>query len=195
MKRLTWIPAAATVAGTLLAVLVLVRAREARADVALAADFDAAIPIDQTPQRYLSTGAGFDLRLGYRFLIPYAHVAIVPELAAGYTDLGAGIVRVRPGLRVGIGRILAPYAYGHVGYSWTSFDPLGSRDLSASPPSASASGPAFDFGAGLDLTLLRRLTVGAHLGYNVVAVGATDRPTVDWRSKWMSLGLNATFYF
>ncbi len=196
MKRLTWIPAAATVAGTLLAVLA--GAREARADVALAADVDAAIPIDQTPQRYLSTGAGFDLRLGYRFLIPYAHVAIVPELAAGYPDLGARIARVRPGLRVGIGRILAPYAYGHVGWAWTSFDPLGSRDLSASTPSSSSSGPSFDFGAGLDLSILRQLTVGAHVGYNVVTVGATkltDLTDPAWRSKWMSLGLNATFYF
>ena len=191
MKRLRWIPAAVTVAGTLLA-----GARPARADVALAADVDVALPIDQAPQRYLSTGAGFDLRLGYRFQIPYAHVAIVPELAGGYTDLGAHIVRVRPGLRVGIGRILAPYAYAHFGWAWTSFDPLGVSDPSPVTPHASSTGPSFDFGGGVDLTILRHLTAGAHIGYNVVAVGATDeRPTLEWRSKWMSLGLNLTFYF
>ena len=189
MKRLTWITAAAVAAGASLAV-----PREARADVALAGDFDVGIPVDQAPQRYLSTGAGFDLRLGYRFRIPYANVAVVPEVAGGYTDLGAHLVRVRPGLRLGIGRLLVPYAYGHVGWAWTSFDPLGSRDAGPGTPFLSAQGPSFDFGGGLDITILRRLTVGAHIGYNVVGVGAADKRTLDWRAKWMSLGLNATFY-
>jgi hypothetical protein len=189
MKRLTCITAAAAVAGASLA-----GAREARADVALAADFDVGIPVDQAPQRYLSTGAGVDVRLGYRFQIPYAHVAVVPEIAGGYTDLGAHLVRVRPGLRFGIGRLFVPYAYGHVGWAWTSFDPLGAHDVTGTASFTSAQGASFDFGGGLDITILRRLTVGAHLGYNIVGVGATDRPTLDWRSKWMSLGLNATFY-
>jgi len=188
MKRLAWITAAVAVTG------VMGVSREARADVALAADVDIGIPVDQAPLRYLSTGAGVDLRLGYRFRIPYAHVAVVPEIAGGYTDLGAHIVRVRPGLRVGIGRLLVPYAYGHVGWAWTSFDPLGSRDTSSTTPFSSATGVAYDFGGGLDITLLRLLTVGAHIGYNIVGVGSTDKPTLDWRSKWMSLGLNATLY-
>jgi len=191
MKRLTWIPAAVAVASVSLVVLA---PREARADVALAGDFDIVIPVDQAPQRYLSTGAGFDVRLGYRFRIPYANVAVVPEIAGGYTDLGAHLVRVRPGLRLAIGRLLVPFAYGHVGWAWTSFDPLGSRDPSPSTPFTSTQGASFDFGAGVDITILRRLTVGAHIGYNIVDVGATTRPTLDWRSKWMSLGLNATFY-
>jgi hypothetical protein len=192
MNRITCITAAAAVAGV--AVAMFGGEREARADVALAADFDIGIPVDQAPQRYLSTGAGLDVRLGYRFRIPYAAIAIVPELAGGYTDLGAHLVRVRPGLRIGIGRLLVPYAYGHVGWAWTSFDPLGSRDASPSTPFVSAQGASFDFGGGLDITILRRLTVGAHIGYNIVDVGTTTRPTLDWRSKWMSLGLNATFY-
>ena len=189
MKRLTSITGAAALAGALLA-----GAREARADVALAADVDLGIPVDQAPQRYLGTGAGFDLRGGYRFRIPYQHIAVTPELAAGYTDLAAHVIRVRPGLRVGIGRLLVPYAYAHVGWAWASFDPIGTRDISPNAIFVSSHGLSFDAGAGLDVTILRRFTVGAHLGYNVVNVGTTERTVLSWRAKWMSFGLNATLY-
>lgn len=189
MKRVTWITGGAAFAAALLA-----GAREARADVALAGDFDLGIPVDQAPQRYLGTGAGFDFRAGYRFRIPYQHIAVTPELAAGYTNLSAQLIRVRPGLRVGIGRLLVPYLYGHVGYGWTSFDPIGTRNTVPDAPTVSSHGLSFDFGAGLDVTILRRLTVGAHLGYNVVNVGTTERTLLDWRAKWMSIGLNATLY-
>lgn len=189
MKQRTWITGAAAFTAVLLA-----GTREARADWALAGDFDIGVPVDQAPQRYLSTGAGFDFRAGHRFRIPYQHIAITPELAAGYTDLGAHLIRVRPGLRVGIGRLLVPYAYGHFGWGWTGFDPLGSRNTSPNPLLVSSHGFSFDFGAGLDVTILRRLTVGAHLGYNVVNVGPTERTVLDWRAKWMSFGLNATLY-
>lgn len=187
MKRLTWITAAA------FASVALAGAREARAEVSLAGDLDIGVPVDQVQKRYLGTGAGFDFRAGYRFKIPYRHISIVPELSFGYTDLSAHLVRVRPGLRVGIGRVLMPYLYGHVGWAWTSFDILGTRNV-AEPVMASSSGLSFDVGAGLDVTILRRLTVGAHLGYNVVNVGFTDKTPLDWRAKWMSFGLNATFY-
>ncbi len=189
MKQGTWITGAAAFAGVLLAGV-----QEARADWALAGDFDVGVPVDQTPQRYLGTGAGFDFRAGYRFKIPYQHIAITPELSAGYTDLAAHLIRIRPGLRVGLGRLLVPYAYGHVGYGWTSFDPIGTRDTSPNATFVSSQGFSFDFGAGLDVTILRRLTVGAHIGYNVVNVGTTERTVLDWRAKWMSFGLNATFY-
>ena len=189
MKRVMWTTCAAAFACALLA-----GTQEARADVALAGDVDLAIPIDQAPQRYLATGAGLDLRAGYRFRIPYQHIAITPELAAGFTDLSAHMIRVRPGLRVGFGRLLVPYAYAHLGWGLASFDPIGTRDTSPNATFVSASGLSFDFGAGLDVTILRRFTVGAHLGYNVMNVGTTARTPLDWRSKWMSFGLNATLY-
>ncbi|MFT3767933.1 MAG: hypothetical protein QM820_20985 [Minicystis sp.] len=189
MKLLTWFTGAAAGAGLLLA-----SAREARADVALAADAALAVPVDQAPQRYLSTGAGFDLRGGYRFRIPYQNISITPEIAAGYTDLGAHLVRVRPGLRVGVGRILVPYLYGHVGYAFTSFNSIGAGDTTGTAPFVSAQGLSFDVGAGLDVTILRRFSVGAHVGYNVVNVGSTDRTPIDWRAQWMSFGLTATLH-
>lgn len=189
MKLAAWITGVAALGGALVA-----GAREARADVALAGDLDLGVPVDQVPQRYLGTGVGFDFRVGYRFRIPYQSIAIIPELAAGYTDLAANVVRVRPGLRVGFGRLLAPYAYGHVGWGLVSFDPLGARDTNGTTPFTSAQGLSFDAGVGLDVTILRRLTVGAHLGYNVVNVGSTEQTPLTWRAKWMSFGLNATFY-
>src|SRR5262249_44730639 len=135
-----------------------------------------------------------DLRGGYRFRIPYQHIAITPELAAGYTDLAAHVFRIRPGLRVGIGRLLVPYISGHVGWAHVSFDPIGTFDKSTSPTFVGSQGLSSDFGAGLDVAILRMLTVGAHVGYNVVNVGATPRTPLDWRAKWMSFGLTATVY-
>jgi len=192
MNRLQWIPRAA--APVTLAALLTAHPRPARADVALAGDFDVALPIGQTAsQSYLSTGAGFDVRFGYRFRIPYQPLFITPELAAGFTDVFAHLIRVRPGVRVAFGRFVIPYAYVHVGWGFTSFDPLGTSDPRATP-FVSGGGLAFDTGAGVDFAVLRRLQVGAHLGYNGVDVGQVDPPSLSFRAKWLNLGLNATFF-
>src|SRR5690348_3727993 len=83
--------------------------REARADFELGGDFDVALPIlQQTQFNYLATGAGFDVRVGWRFRVPYQPLWFTPELAAGYTDLSANVVRVRPGLRVAFGNFVIP---------------------------------------------------------------------------------------
>jgi hypothetical protein len=181
-------------AAAVAALALIAGARPARADVAVAGDFDIGIPVDQAPARYLATGAGFDLRLGYRFIVPYQHISIVPELAAGYTDLSAGLVRIRPGLRVGIGRVLTPYVCGHVGWAFAAFDPLGSGDTSAHPSRVSASGASFDVGGGLEVTVLPHLSVGAHVGYNQVEVAGTARAPA-FPARWLNLGLSATAYF
>lgn len=182
-----------SISGAALAAL-LTSAPRARAEVTLSIDAALGVPVDQTPQRYLSTGAGFDLRAGYRFRVPYQHVSFTPEILVGYTDLAANLIRIRPGLRVGIGRVLVPYAYGHIGWGYTSFDPLGTRDTAPDPVFTGAHGFSFDAGVGLDVKVLRRLSVGAQLGYNVLNVGSTPRAPVSWRAKWMSLGLGATFH-
>jgi hypothetical protein len=189
MMRWTWIPSVAAAALVLFA-----GGREARAEISLAGDLDIGVPVAQGSPQTLSTGAGFDVRFGYRFRIPYRHISIVPELAAGYTDLGAHLVRVRPGLRVGIGRVLMPYLYGHVGWGFTSFDVHGHLLPTDPEVMRSSHGFSFDAGLGLDVAILRKLTVGAHLGYNVVNVGLTDLTTQAFRAKWMSFGLNATLY-
>jgi hypothetical protein len=176
------------------ALALLAGARPARADVALGADLDVGIPVDQAPARYLATGAGFDLRLGYRFIIPYQHISVVPELVAGFTDLSAYLVRIRPGLRVGIGRLVTPYVFGHVGWAHTTFDPLGSQDTSASPSLAGTDGLSFDVGGGLDVVLLPRLSLGAHVGYNQVDVAATERSAA-FNARWLNMGISGTVYF
>jgi hypothetical protein len=187
MKQLRWITGCASLGA------ILAAARPARAEIAVAGDFDVGLPVAQTPsQSYLATGAGFDVRVGYRFRIPYQPLWITPELAAGYTDLSAHIARVRPGVRVAFGRLVMPWAQVHIGYGWASFDPAGNGDTHATP-FVSAGGLAFDTGAGVDFAVLRRLTVGAHLGYNILNVGQVDT-NQPWRAKWINVGLNATFY-
>jgi hypothetical protein len=191
MNRSHWIArASALLAG---ATALCAGARPARADIALASDFDVALPVGQTmPQNYLATGAGFDLRLGYRFRVPYQPLWIVPELAAGFTDLYAHVIRLRPGVRVAFGRFVMPYADVHLGWGWTSFDPAGVTDA-RSTTYVSSSGLALDAGVGVDFAVLRRLLVGGHLGYNVVNVGQVDPQTPEWRAKWINIGLTATF--
>lgn len=187
MKRLCWITGAAALGALLLG------ARPARAQIAIGGDFDVALPVAQTPaQTYLATGAGFDFRLGYRFGIPYQPLWITPELAAGYTNMAANIVRVRPGVRVAFGRLVMPWAQVHVGYGWASFDPAGTADTKATP-FVSAGGLTFDAGAGVDFAVIRRLHVGAHLGYDIVNVGQVGPSSLPWRAKWINVGLNATF--
>jgi hypothetical protein len=189
--RLHGLVAALAAAGALVA-----GARDAWADVAIGVDADVAVPVDASEMpAYLGTGASFDLRLGYRFRIPYSLIAITPEVAGGYADLSSRIVRLRPGVRVAFGRVFVPYAYGHIGWSWTSFDRLGTRDESSSPVFSAAQGASYDVGAGIDLAILRLLTFGAHLGYNVVDVDPTQPPALpSFRAKWMSFGITATLY-
>src|SRR5580698_6373510 len=108
------------------AVVLVAGAREARADIALAVDADVAVPVDdQQMPAYMTTGASFHLRLGYRFRIPYSLIAITPEVAGGYADLSARIIRLRPGVRLAYGRVFVPYADAHIGWGWTNFDPRG----------------------------------------------------------------------
>src|SRR3954471_22235571 len=115
--------------------------RAARAEFGVGGDFLVGLPVGQTPMTtYLATGAGLDLRLGYRLRVAYQPLSVTPELAAGYMDLWAHIVRVRPGVRIAFGRLVMPYAYGHMGYGWTSYDSLGARDKLGTAPFNSAGG-------------------------------------------------------
>ena len=180
--------------GAAAAVALAAAARPARADISLGGDVDVGLPVGQTgTPTYLSTGAGFDLRFGYRFQIPYQPLYITPQLSAGYMDLAAHLIRVRPGVRVSFGRLVVPFAQVHVGYGWASFDPAGTQDMMGTP-SVSAGGIAFDASAGVDLAIVRRLHVGAHLGYNIVNVSQVGAMTTPLHAKWINVGLGATFF-
>ena len=169
--------------------------REARAEVTLGGDFDVALPVVQTTTpTFLATGAGFDLRVGYRLRVPYQPLWITPELQAGYTNLNAHLIRVRPGVRIAFGNFVQPFVYSHIGWGWTDFDPLGANDTLGKGTFISSTGLSLDAGAGVDFAVIKRLLVGAHLGYNVLGVGQAGT-TLDWRAKWMSVGLGGTFLF
>jgi hypothetical protein len=199
MKALKWIACLGALGGS------LAMASEARADIQLGAAFDIGVPVNigKGGRLGLSTGAGFDVLFGYRFRIPYQNIAIIPELAAGYTDLDTHVVRVRPGLRVGFGRFLVPYIFGHVGWGWSTFDDPRVSALSSRTDGfqrLGGQGPVYDAGLGLDVTVMRRLTLGAHAGYNVATV-STPRE-LDRRGdapasypQWFNFGLNAAVFF
>jgi Outer membrane protein beta-barrel domain len=182
------------ITGAVAAVALFAASRPARADISLGGDFDVGLPVGQsgTPT-YLSTGAGFDLRFGYRFQIPYQPLFITPQISAGYMDLAAHVIRVRPGVRVSFGRLVIPFAQVHVGYGWASFDPNGTQDTMGTP-SVSAGGLAFDVAGGVDFAILRRLHVGAHLGYNITNVSQLSGMTTPFHAKWINVGLGATFF-
>lgn len=200
MKSLKWIACAAVVAGALAAT-----EKQAKADVMIAGDFDVGVPVNVKDTYVpLTTGAGFDVRLGFRFRVPAVHMSIIPELAAGYTNMDSSFVRVRPGLRLGFGRLIVPYLYGHVGWGWTSFQEPGLGTVTgrtAEPATFHAQGAAFDAGVGMDVSLGRHFTLGAHAGYNVLGAGDPAKidivgstPAYD-HPKWFNFGLNASVYF
>jgi hypothetical protein len=197
MKALKWIACLGALVGPLAV------APEARADVQLGAAFDIGVPVNIGKGNILdlSTGAGFDVLLGYRFRIPYQHIAIIPELSAGYTDLSTHLVRVRPGLRVGFGRFLVPYIFGHVGWGWATFEDPRATALSSRTDGIQrlgGQGPVYDAGLGLDVTVMRRLTLGAHAGYNVATVSTPRELGVNKPSsyaQWFNFGLNAAVFF
>jgi hypothetical protein len=182
------------ITGLAAAIALFTASRPARADISIGGDVDVGLPVGQTgTPTYLSTGAGFDLRFGYRFHIPYQPLFITPQISAGYVDLAAHLIRVRPGVRVSFGRLVIPFAQVHVGYGWASFDPAGTQDTMGTP-SVSAGGLAFDAAAGVDFAILRRLHVGAHLGYNITNVSQLSGMTTPLHAKWLNVGLGATFF-
>lgn len=216
MNGLKWIACAAVITGG------VALTSQAKAEVQLAADFDVAVPVNAPDNTRVltTTGAGFDGRLGFRFRIPRTYIGITPELAVGYTGMDATFVRVRPGVRFGVGKLVIPYVYGHIGWGWTSYNCDGANGsvlkrsdaqnymcldetgkALAKGERGSGQGAAFDVGIGLDVHPVRHFSMGAHIGYN--AVNVSDPNTLSGgntaryydQPKWFNFGLNATVHF
>lgn len=152
----------------------------ASADPFIAADADGAFPT--TGSNLLNGGGGFNVRLGSQMHLPLLRLA--GEVGYGYEHLFAYQApsdwtthRAFAGARLGVGELLVPFVFGHVGYGWRT----------TPDNSYSGSGVAFDAGAGLDLNL-GIIAVGGHLGYAVIeAQPATP--------QWVIAGLDATIVF
>ncbi|HLK41143.1 MAG TPA: hypothetical protein VKU41_30540 [Polyangiaceae bacterium] len=131
----------------------------------------------------LGGGTGFKVRLGSQFHVPL--VRLTPELAYGYehffavddtgTTFDWNTHRIMGGIRLGLGELIVPNLYGHLGYGWRS---------TADPTVPSAGGLAFDAGVALDLHLIPHLSFGPHVEYAMIDAS----PFVP---QWLALGVHA----
>jgi hypothetical protein len=131
----------------------------------------------------LGGGTGFKVRVGAQFRAPL--IRFVPEVGYGYAhffavdDAGTAYDwnthRVIAGARLGLGEILVPTIYAHVGYGWR-----GTGD----PTVPQVGGTAVDAGLALDLHLIPHLGLGAHGEYATIDA----RP---YAPQWLAIGLHA----
>jgi hypothetical protein len=174
------IPSLAFCAGIALLFALTFTAAPSRAETAIAADIDFAVPVD-TPAE---SGGGFAIRLGQELHVPL--VVLTPEIAFSYHafsgDYAPEVYRGIAGLRLGIGEVFRGGIFGHLGVGWFEID------VSGTDPSHTAF--TYDGGVMLDFTLLPLLNLGVHAAYNHVNGG-------DHASgfQWVSLGAHVALVF
>ena len=159
------------------AAAVLVLAPSARAELAIAADFEALMPLDIDD---VKTAPGFGVRLGYQLHLPL--FAITPELGYKWASFknGAVINRGIAGARFAIGEVFRFGVSAHLGF--------GHRSEEYQAVEHSNVGMSFDGGLFLDLTVIPLLDVGAHIDYGRLAGDATEGLEV---LQWVTFGLHA----
>jgi hypothetical protein len=129
-------------------------------------------------------GAGVDVYFGPR--LDLAILTLTTELSGGYHDfageLDPTVYRGMAGGRLGVGVIVRPSVFAHIGVGHLRFDdPFGDgRD--------GRTNLAGDLGAALDFTLLPLVDLGVQGSYNVVA-GDDD----DDAFEWLQAGVHITF--
>jgi hypothetical protein len=129
-------------------------------------------------------GAGVDLFFGPR--LDLAILTLTTELSAGYHDfageLDPTVYRAMAGGRLGIGVIIRPSVFAHIGVGHLRFDQfLGDgRD--------GRTNLAGDVGAALDFTVLPLVDIGIQGSYNTIA-GTDD----DDAFEWLQAGAHVTF--
>lgn len=154
-------------------------AGKARADVAIAADLEADVPVDLDA---IDTGPGFALRLGYQVHLPL--LTFTPEIGFHYAsfDPEPTLYRGIVGARLGFGEVFRFGVFAHIGYGHASIDtPIGDVSHSAF---------TFDAGAFLDLTILPLIDLGIHVGY-----GRLSPESDEDALQWVPLGVHAALVF
>ena len=172
---LAW-PAAA---GTLLVGSCLCWSVPARADTALAAEVSYDDAIDSN-----ASGIGFDVLFGPRFDLTL--LTLGTEIGGGFAAMSGRldptVYRGVVGARLGLGAIVRPSIFAHIGLGYMRYDTLGDREGRA--------GFASDVGAAIDFTVLPLMNLGASFSYNNVA-GSNSQPAFDW----LGFGAHAVFVF
>ncbi len=125
-------------------------------------------------------GGGGAVRLGRK--LDLVLVSLTPEIGGGYDrfkgDNSVGIYRGFVGGRLGLGKIIEPSVFAHIG--------VGRLDANLGSHTAIA----YDAGIALDLTLLPLVNLGAHASYNALLPQGVF-PSFDW----LSFGLHVALVF
>jgi len=173
-------------ASAAVAALFIFYAPTAHADTTAAADLDFDTPVSSHFPADAKSGGGFGIRLGQQFHVPL--LVVNPEIGFTYAsfshDETPKVYRGIVGVRLGVGEILRPGVFAHVG--------IGHLDLS--PPSyvpdASHNGFTYDAGIFLDFTAIPFLNIGIHGAYNNLASSDSVRSF-----QWINLGAHAALVF
>jgi hypothetical protein len=149
-----------------------------RADTAIAGDLDYAAPIDSVA----NAGGGFGIRLGQQ--LDVSPLVLTPELAFTYHgfsgDFAPAVYRGTAGLRLGVGEVIRPGIFGHLG--------IGRMTVDSPGPDLSHTAFTWDAGVFLDLTVLPLLNIGVH--------GAFNHLNGDVSSfEWVTVGAHAALVF
>lgn len=154
-------------------------------------DVEGAVPLN-VPQfldrNNLEGGGGFKLRVGEEVRLR-GGMRLTPEVGYGYEHLFArddigdayswDMHRFFGGVRLAFGRFLVPVVYAHVGYGWRS---------TGDPTVPEAGGLAFDVGGALDLRVVPRFVIGAHIEYQAI-------DAEPYAPEWLALGLHMNLLF
>jgi len=177
VKTLIRVGLSAALTGSLVFVATIFNAAPAQAKTAIAADLDYAAPIDSD----MKSGGGFAIRVGQQLHVPM--LVLTPELVFSdhtFADNGPTAYRGLAGLRLGVGELIRPGVYGHLGFG----------SLSMPDPVPSHTAFTYDAGIFLDLTVLPLLDLGVHGAYNRLNAG-DGVPTFEWAT----IGAHAALVF
>jgi hypothetical protein len=130
-----------------------------------------------------NSGAGVDIFFGPR--LDLAILTLTTELSGGFHDFGGPldptVYRALAGGRLGVGVIVRPSVFAHIGVGHLRFDQFDDeRD--------GRTNLAGDLGAALDFTLLPLVDLGVQASYNVIA-GDDDNEEFEW----LQAGVHVTF--
>ena len=158
-------------------------AREGRSEggsnssTVLALDLDYVTALSEPASDSGGCGA---LRIGRK--LDLILISLTPEIGGSYNRFnGSDDVRIYRGFiggRLGLGKILEPSAFAHIG--------IGRLDANVVDHTA----PVFDAGIALDFTLLPLINVGAQGSYNTLL--AQGEHSI---FNWLAFGLHVAFVF
>ena len=167
--------------GSATLLVTLLGAPSTQAKTAIGLDLDYAVPIDSD----VNSGGGFAIRVGQQFHPPL--IVLVPELvfaSHSFSDDGPTVYEGLAGLRFGLGEVIRPGVFAHLGIGRTT-------------GWAKDTGFSYDGGAFLDLTILPLLDLGVHGAYNRMNLGDVRLPNNESVAalQWITLGVHAALIF